>query len=135
MTDDICDVCKSRPATFRTEVLVNGERRIVDLCDEDYRKLARRLGRNTSPLESLFGRSSLFDEFFGDSPFGGSLFDRLGSSNEGRSLPVGPLSRQPRRGGINIADRLSEQANSPLQKAVQKAHDFGRSEVDTEHLE
>ena len=135
MADGICDVCKRRPASFRAQVSVNGERQIMELCDEDYRKLARQQGRSGSPLESLFGsRGSLFDEFFGDSPLGGSLFDRANAGDrDGEQIPI---SRGTRRGagGSGIVDRLSEQANALLQEAAQKAGEFGRSEVDTEHL-
>jgi hypothetical protein len=55
MANGICDVCKTRPAAFRAQVLVNGERQTLELCDADYRKLARSQGRSSSPLESLFG--------------------------------------------------------------------------------
>ncbi|RME97013.1 MAG: ATP-dependent Clp protease ATP-binding subunit, partial [Alphaproteobacteria bacterium] len=134
MADGICDICHTRPATVRAQVVSDGERRVMELCDEDYRKLARRQGRGTSPLESLFGGGSLFDEFFSDSPFGGgSLFDRLGGAGGGERLPLGAGARRG-AGGVNIADRLSEQANKLLQEAAQKAHEFGRAEVDTEHL-
>lgn len=133
MANGICDVCKTRPAAFRAQVLVNGERQTMELCDADYRKLARSQGRSSSPLESLFGGSSFFDEFFGDRSTGGSLFDRLGV-HSGDSEPAPAHSSSRRGGGINIADRLSEQANKLLQDAAQKAHEFGRSEVDTEHL-
>nr|WP_278044279.1 AAA family ATPase [Pseudaestuariivita atlantica] len=112
---------------------VNGERQTMELCDEDYRKLARRQQRSASPLESLFGGNSLLDEFFGDSGRGGSLFDRLGADTDGESIPVRSTARRG-GGGMNIADRLSEQANKLLQDAAQKAHEYGRSEVDTEHL-
>lgn len=135
MADGICDVCKRRPASFRAQVMVNGERKIMELCDEDYRKLARQQGRSGSPLESLFGnRGSLFDEFFGDSPLGGSLLGRA-NAGDGAGEQI-PISRGSRRGagGSGIVDRLSEQANALLQEAAQKAGEFGRSEVDTEHL-
>ncbi|RMH44442.1 MAG: ATP-dependent Clp protease ATP-binding subunit [Alphaproteobacteria bacterium] len=130
--DGICDICKRRPATVRAEVMVNGERRRMELCDEDYRALLRQQGRRGSPLESLFGGGSLFEDFFGDTGFGESLFDRLGGLGEGgREIPVnrGRASR-----GINIADRLSAQAEKLLQEAARKAADWGRREVDTEHL-
>jgi ATP-dependent Clp protease ATP-binding subunit ClpC len=132
MSDGICDVCKSRPAAFRAQVLVNGVRKTMELCDEDYRKLARNQGRSNSPLESLFGGSSLFDEFFGDRTTAGSVFNRLGTDTGGEGVPTRPSAR--RGGGMNIADRLSEQANKLLQDAARKAHEFGRTEVDTEHL-
>ena len=131
MANGICDICKRRPASFRAQVSVNGERQMMELCDEDYRKLARQQRRSGSPLESLFGGSSLLDEFFGDSPFGG--MERRFGESEGQRIPVNRGSRRG-QGGASIADRLSEQGNKLLQEAAQKAGEMGRSEVDTEHL-
>ncbi|MBC7138060.1 MAG: ATP-dependent Clp protease ATP-binding subunit [Defluviimonas sp.] len=139
MANGICDICKSRPASFRAQVSVNGERQVMELCDEDYRKLARQQRRPASPLESLFGGGSLFDEFFGDTPFAG--MDRgfgdtggdTGAQGGGQRVPI---NRGSRRGGgsAGIAERLSEHGNRLLQEAAQKAGEFGRPEVDTEHL-
>ena len=132
MANGICDICKRRPASFRAQVSVNGERQVMELCDADYRKLARQQRRPSSPLESLFGGGSLLDEFFGDSPFGG-LDRRIGDESEGQRIPVTRGSRRG-QGGASIADRLSEQGNKLLQEAATKAGELGRSEVDTEHL-
>ncbi|RMH50944.1 MAG: ATP-dependent Clp protease ATP-binding subunit [Alphaproteobacteria bacterium] len=145
MANGICDVCKTRPASFRAQVSVNGERRVMELCEEDYRKLARRAGRPASPLEALFSGRSLFDEFFGDSPLGSLFGDSPLRGTLGGVLPEAaggaePEADLPRRaarrgaGGRSIADRLSEQANRLLQEAANKAGEFGRQEVDTEHL-
>ena len=70
MANGQCDIC-GKPATVRAQVVSNGERRQMELCDEHYRQIARQSrGRSASPLESLFGRSgSLFEDFFGDSLF------------------------------------------------------------------
>lgn len=134
MANGICDVCNTRPASFRAQVSLNGERRMMELCDEDYRKLARRQSRSASPLESLFGGNSLFDEFFGDrGGMGGSLFDRLGGGDGEEDVPMRSGMRRG-SGGMSLTDRLSEQGNALLQEAAQKAGEFGRSEVDTEHL-
>lgn len=131
MANGICDFCKRRPASFRAQVLVNGERQMMELCDADYSKLARQQRRLASPLESLFRRGSLFDEFFGDSPFGG--MERRFDDGGDQRIPVNRGTRRG-SGGASIADRLSEQGNTLLQEAVQKAGELGRSEVDTEHL-
>ena len=45
MANGICDICKRRPASFRAQVSVNGERQVMELCDDDYRKLARQQRR------------------------------------------------------------------------------------------
>ena len=66
MADGLCDICGVRPATVRAQVVSNGQRQTRELCDVDYRRLARQQ-RSSSPLESLFGeRGSLFDDFFTD---------------------------------------------------------------------
>lgn len=72
MANGKCDIC-GRPATVRVRASVNGEVQNLQLCDQHYQETLRRQGRSASPLESLFGRRSLFDEFFGDSGMG-SLF-------------------------------------------------------------
>lgn len=39
MAAAICDICGVRPATRRVEVVQNGERRTLAVCDVDYRRL------------------------------------------------------------------------------------------------
>jgi ATP-dependent Clp protease ATP-binding subunit ClpC len=109
----------------------DGETRTLDLCEVDYRRLARQQ-RQSSPLESLFGRrGGLFDDFFGDEFFGPTPFgDR--AMPEGNSGPTAPSGR-PRRSG-DAEERISEHAKELLQAAARQAVEFGRSEVDTEHL-
>ena len=133
MANGVCEIC-GRPATVRVRAMVNGESKNMELCDHHYQEMVRRSGRSASPLESLFGgRSSLLDEFFGDSAFGGSLFDRLGADAPGEMAPIRSGGRRG-QGGVSIADRLSEQGNKLLQDAANFAGEFGRAEVDTEHL-
>ncbi|VDB02537.1 hypothetical protein BANRA_05469 [Klebsiella pneumoniae] len=43
-------------------------------------------------------------------------------------------SGAPRRRGSGLASRISEQSEALLQEAAKHAAEFGRSEVDTEHL-
>jgi len=137
MANGICDICGIRPATVRAQVVRDGHRETMELCDLDYRRLARQQ-QSSSPLESLFGRrGSLFDDFFNDDFFG----DRGGSRSaqfDERSAggtPI-PISRGGggRRSATGGAERLSEHAEEILQAAAQRAADFGRREVDTEHL-
>ena len=52
MANGICDICKSRPASFRAQVSANGERKVMELCDEDYRRIARRQGRSGPRLRA-----------------------------------------------------------------------------------
>lgn len=93
MANGICDICGVRPATVRAQVVSNGQRRTMDLCDIDYRRLARQQGRPSSPLESLFGGAggSLFDEVFG-----GDFFGRGPRSGPDAS-PVGEAEEEPGR--------------------------------------
>ena len=146
MANGACDIC-GRPATARVRASVNGKVQNMELCDQHYREMVRRSGRSASPLESLFGRRSLLDEFFGESGFGSLFGDSplrggaLGSMGDSDDAVVdatfgegAPRRGSRRGGGRTIADRLSEQGNKLLQDAAQKAGEFGRSEVDTEHL-
>jgi ATP-dependent Clp protease ATP-binding subunit ClpC len=138
MANGICDICGIRPATVRAQVVSDGQRQTMELCDVDYRRLARQQARPSSPLEALFGRrgGSLFDEFFSEDFFG-----RGGGSTDGGSTDVGdtsiPVGRGAGRGhsaATDIAERLSTQAEEILQKAAREAAEAGRREVDTEHL-
>ncbi|MBZ6077561.1 ATP-dependent Clp protease ATP-binding subunit [Microvirga puerhi] len=143
MADGICDICGIRPATVRAEVVSNGQRQIMELCDFDYRRLARQQ-RSSSPLESLFGqRGSLFDDFFNEDLFGENPLTRATgdreempeASDRGASIPIRPGRGRPRgRSTVSGAERLSEHAEEILQAAARRAADFGRHEVDTEHL-
>jgi ATP-dependent Clp protease ATP-binding subunit ClpC len=145
MANGICDICGVRPATVRAQVVVNGQRETMELCDVDYRRLARQQGRSSSPLESLFGSGragSLFDDFFGDDFWErrhGDEADQLGSSDEtpGRSSESpAPRRRMTgrRRPAPGIGESLSAHAEEILQSAARRAAEKGRREVDTEHL-
>ncbi|MDB5476892.1 MAG: Clp protease ClpC [Phenylobacterium sp.] len=132
----ICDVCGVRPATVRATVVSEGERRTLNLCEIDYRRLAARQ-RASSPLDSLFGgRSSLFDDFFGDTwdrpgdPFAPAAVEEGGA----RSEPERAERPARTRGSGGAADNLSEHAKELLQVAARRALEAGRREVDTEHL-
>jgi ATP-dependent Clp protease ATP-binding subunit ClpC len=131
MANGQCDIC-GKPATVRAQVVSNGQRRSMELCDEHYRQIARQSsGRSASPLESLFGRSgSLFEDFFGDGPSS----DQEAPSRDGGEGGRVPVRRGGRRGTQGMVERVSEQAEKLLQDAARKAADLGRREVDTEHL-
>ena len=145
MANGTCDVCGARPATVRAQVVNNGQRQTMELCDVDYRRLARQQSRSSSPVESLFGGGggNLFDDFFGGDFFGRRPFTdrngtRIGEADEatgGTPIPI-RSDRSPSRarpaGGIS--ERLSSHAEEILQGAARRATDLGRREVDTEHL-
>src|SRR3954470_2598932 len=129
----MCDICGIRPATVRARVTTgDGESEVLDLCEVDYRRLARQQ-RSSSPMESLFGgRSSLFDDFFSNDFFGRGGAEDEGEDRGGRSIPV--RSGRGGRRRSEADERLSEHAQELLQHAAQRAVEFGRREVDTEHL-
>lgn len=107
--DTICDICEIRPATHRVQVTQNGQTAQLNVCDIDYRRLRQQAG-SSSPFESLFS---------GSDPFG--AFEQAFS--------------QPQRQQVaGIETLLSDTAKDIIQKAGQCAYDFGRKEVDTEHL-
>jgi ATP-dependent Clp protease ATP-binding subunit ClpC len=145
MANGICDICGFRPATVRAQVVRNGHRETLELCDVDYRRLSRQQGRSSSPLESLFGSGrggSLFDDFFNDDFWGSDFPSRrrdeepaqTEASGEG-GTPVSIRRGAGRgRGTAGMAERLSAHAEEILQSAARRATELGRTEVDTEHL-
>src|SRR5690242_1148027 len=85
MANGLCDICGVRPATVRAQVVSNGQRQTLELCDVDYRRLARQQGRSSSPLEALFGGgrgNSLFDDFFNDDFWGGRFPSRTQNADQ-----------------------------------------------------
>ena len=135
-----CQVC-GQPATVRVEANLNGRNSTMLLCDDHYRQLVRQQKRTVSPLEALFGsRSGLFEDFLG------SDFFRIGEDatpvaadtddvvDASFGEPATAGSGAPRRRGSGLASRISEQSEALLQEAAKHAAEFGRSEVDTEHL-
>lgn len=113
MSKKICDKCGQRVATIRVSIIKSGRKQTLDLCDVCYAKYKQR-ERSFSPLESLFW-GDFFKEFFGEEfePFERERFDRE---------------------AIDLSLYLSDSAKDYLQKAGKKAIEFGKSEVDTEHL-
>lgn len=120
MAQGICDVCNIRPATHQLTQTRNGRQRTIELCDIDYAKL--RGQSYSSPFESLFSGRSPFD-MFSDLP---DDFSSL-SSDFGYPLPRD-------REATNIEEYISEHAKEIIQKAAETSVQFGRHEVDTEHL-
>ena len=95
-----------------------------------YRRLAARQQQSSSPLESLFGRrGSLFDDFVGD----GLFQTERGAGTERPDGEADTMQAGQRHGGA-LTERLSSQAEKLLQDAARTATEFGRREVDTEHL-
>ena len=135
-----CQVC-GQPATVRVEANLNGRHSTMLLCDDHYRQLARQQKRTVSPLEALFGsRSGLFEDFLGsdffrigdDAPSMAVDTDEVVDASFGEPAPAG--TGTARRRGSGLASRISEQSEALLQEAAKHAAEFGRPEVDTEHL-
>ncbi|MFO6371922.1 Clp protease N-terminal domain-containing protein, partial [Pseudomonas aeruginosa] len=135
-----CQVC-GQPATVRVEANLNGRHSTMLLCDDHYRQLVRQQKRTVSPLEALFGsRSGLFEDFLGsdffrigdDAPSMAADTDEVVDASFGEPAPAG--TGTARRRGSGLASRISEQSEALLQEAAKHAAEFGRPEVDTEHL-
>ncbi|NKJ49264.1 Clp protease ClpC [Burkholderia sp. SG-MS1] len=148
-----CSVC-GKPATTQITITENGQRRQLMLCDEHHMEFMARHQRSLSPLESLF-HGGLFDRLFDEawSPFESSETDwqRPGRSVTGRTAAPGsagtagsadeagsgnarPRRRRRAREAVDLQTFLSESGLDRLQAAAQKAAEFGKNEVDTEHL-
>ncbi|WP_112664298.1 ATP-dependent Clp protease ATP-binding subunit [Microvirga flavescens] len=121
MAQHLCEICGVRPASVRVTVIQNGQRKQLDVCDYHYAQLSRHQ-RALSPLESLF-RGGLFDDFFG-------------AQNEVPPIPRGSARRGPaqEREALNLEQHFSEQSKEILQRAAERAVQFGKRVVDTEHL-
>ncbi|CAM5766569.1 chaperone protein ClpB [Labrys miyagiensis] len=121
MPEHMCDICGVRPATIRVAVVQNGHEKQLDVCDYHYSQLTRHQSA-LSPLEALF-RGGLLDNFFGD-------------GQESSPNPLGGRRRPlaPGREGLGLERHFSEQAKEILQRAAERAVQFGKREVDTEHL-
>ncbi|CAG9217457.1 Chaperone protein ClpB [Paraburkholderia tropica] len=107
-----CDICGVRPATVRVAVLQDGRRRYLDVCDYHYAQLTRHQ-RTVSPLEALFR-----------------------GAQQAQGDPTAPPAPQTMEAGDGaIVERyFSDTARELLQRAAERAVQFGRREVDTEHL-
>lgn len=114
MSRKLCDLCGKNPANIRVYTIKNGQRRVMDLCEECYAK-SRRQERAYSPLESLFF-GDLLRDFFGED-FG---------------IPFGSFGTE--RESIDLGDYMSKVSRDLLQQAAKKAIDFGKNQVGTEHL-
>jgi ATP-dependent Clp protease ATP-binding subunit ClpC len=149
-----CSVC-GKPATSQITITENGQRRQLTLCNEHYVQFMARNQRSLSPLESLF-HGGLFESLFDDMwpPMEGRRggWHALGQAEEprasageggnggaGMGTRAGSPGGRPRRHrrareAVDLQTFLSESGLDRLQAAAQKAVEFGKSEVDTEHL-
>ncbi len=106
-----CDICGVRPASVRVAVLQDGRRRFLDVCDYHYGQLTRHQ-RTLSPLESLFR-----------------------AAQQAEAAPgQGPTPTMEAGDSAIVERHFSDVARELLQRAAERALQFGRREVDTEHL-
>lgn len=151
-----CSVC-GKPATSQITITENGQRRQLMLCDQHYMEFMARNQRRLSPLESLF-HGGLFESLFDDmwpqmeddrgsrsrirrapGQSGGAEQDtgtgsgQIGDSAGGQS---GGRTRRHRRAreAVDLQTYLSQSGLDRLQAAAQAAVEYGKNEVDTEHL-
>jgi len=116
----LCEICNARPAVARVTVSQNGQARTMSICDHDYRQLLRHQSM-LNPFDSLLGGgvSRFFDNMGGAADQGGDDFR---------------LSAHVPRESVDATNAFSSQTLEILQRAGEKAHEFNRSELDTEHL-
>ncbi|WP_168879365.1 hypothetical protein [Rhizobium sp. P28RR-XV] len=113
------DIFSARPASERAAVVQNGRPKQPNVCDHDYAQLTRRQ-RDLSALESLFRGGPFYN-----------LFDPGTASSQSKGSV--PLAR-PDRDSVGPQYHFSEQAKEILQHAAEHAVQYGKCEVDTEHL-
>src|SRR3954469_12240788 len=128
MATTMCEIDGVRPAVATVRITQNGEERTIAVCEEHLRELQ---GRSRAGARTPFGgRSSLFDEFFsdffGDSAFGGG----------GPGAGAGTTTTRPRRPAeqIDVTQYFSDATRQLLQRAAQKAMEWGSLDVDSIHL-
>jgi ATP-dependent Clp protease ATP-binding subunit ClpC len=119
MADGICDIDNSRPATHTVRLRQNDQETTLELCDAHYQQLRQRQTQ-TSPFESLFSGFGSSGDMFPDN------FPEF-SPQTGYPLPR-------EREATNIEEYISEHTKDIIQKAAETTVEFGRREVDTEHL-
>lgn len=109
----LCDVCHKRPVTRAVKMIKNGRQETIRVCDDCYPKV---FGGFSSPFGSLFGGGSLFDDLF------------RGMAGFGEDVP------SVRREGVNVEEYFSEATVKIMEQAKRIAREYGRHEVDTEHV-
>ncbi len=118
MASRLCDVCGTRPATVAIRRIVpGGGQRIEHLCELH---AAQARGRR-----SALGGGSLFDDFFNQ------FFETAG---EPRRIPLETEAARRRAEQIDVTRFFSDSTNELLQRAAQRAMEWGNTDLTTEHL-
>ena len=122
MSAQMCDVCGIRPAVATVrQVGPDGSTQERRLCQVHLAEVQR----EASPFGQLRGRSSLFDEFVSD------IFDRGGGAPAGGGTPT--RARRPVE-QVDVTEFFSDATRELLQRAAQRAVEWGSLDLNTEHL-
>ena len=122
-------------------ITVSVERRSIEEARSFFARVGSDLANNMKKLGSqLFeqdnsDRLRVLHDFFrigDDSPSMAADTDEVVDASFGEPAPAG--TGTARRRGSGLASRISEQSEALLQEAARHAAEFGRAEVDTEHL-
>ncbi|MBV9454306.1 MAG: AAA family ATPase [Rubrobacter sp.] len=125
MATRLCDVCGIRPAVVTVRrVVPGGPARTEHLCE--VHSAEARGGRRRPPFG---GGGSLFDDFF----------NRFFDASEGpRSMPIGgegtTTPGRQRAEQVDITQFFSDSTSELLQRAAQKAAEWGSLDLNAEHL-
>ena len=119
MATRMCDVCGIRPAVVTVRRVVPGEgQRVEHLCEIHAAEAG--VGRSTFGGRSPLGGGSLFDDFFDrffdEEPRGGGVVPR----------------RQAEQ--VDITQFFNDSTTELLQRAAQKAVEWGNLDLSSEHL-
>ena len=126
MATTMCEIDGRRPAVATVRIRQNGEERTIAVCEEHLRELQ---GQSRGVGRSPFGGGSLFDEFFSDFFGDGGLGARAGAGGS-------TTTTRPRRPTeqIDVTQYFSDATRQLLQRAAQKAMEWGSLDVDSTHL-
>src|SRR3954454_6235292 len=125
MASQMCDVCGIRPAVATVRRTGgNGEVQEQRLCSVH---LAEVQGARRSPFSGLGGRSSLFHDVFSD------FFDRGAPGGTPGRADTATQARRPVE-QVDVTEFFSEATRELLQRAAQRAVEWGSLDLDTEHL-
>jgi ATP-dependent Clp protease ATP-binding subunit ClpC len=123
MATRMCDVCGIRPAVVTVRRVVPGEgQRVEHLCEIHAAEAG--VGRSTFGGRSPLGGGSLFDDFFD------RFFDEepRGETRGGGVVP----RRQAEQ--VDITQFFNDSTTELLQRAAQKAVEWGNLDLSSEHL-
>jgi ATP-dependent Clp protease ATP-binding subunit ClpC len=118
---DICEICNERQATGYLKMTKGGQEQLKKICDSCARQLMRR-NRYGGPLDSFLGGRGRLEDIFGD------LANEFPEFESELGYPM------PRREAVEISQYFSEITKQVIQKAGEIAVEFGRNQLDTEHL-